>query len=182
MSTKVKNPQEIKKVRELFAQGIALKAIARELKYSINTVRRIIRNPSIDEFPKQVKNFHYRKTSGTDYTSPIDNQQMRIYKNTEGYWRVNYRDSENKSKRELLHIYEAKKLISWKKGYVVHHIDYDKSNCRLDNLHVFKNSSDHQIHHSQMEQTMYSYLKKNNLLDDFYKVNPHLNLTSLLDI
>lgn len=186
MSTRVKNPQEIAKVRELVAEGNSLKSVARKLKYSINTIRKIIRNPHIKEFPKIVKKFHYKKIvnkNGKDYISPIDQEKLRIYKNNEGYWRTTYRNKNNESKRDLLHIHEAKKLITpWGENSVVHHIDMDKSNIDLSNLSVFKSQSEHAGHHDIMEKAMYEYLKDNNLLNDFYLKYPQLNLSSLQDL
>jgi hypothetical protein len=178
MSTKVKTTSEIAVVRKLISSGRSLKSVAKELKYSINTIRKIMRNPDVSEFPKQQRKFSF-KSKGVDYVSPIDSEKLKIYKNPEGYWRVSYRDSNNMPKRELLHIHESKKLMAWNDEYVVHHIDMDKSNCRPENLHVFENHSEHGKHHKSMEFAMYKYLIDNNALEDFYVTNPELRLASL---
>jgi hypothetical protein len=86
--------------------------------------------------------------------------------------------------REQLHVYEAKKLFKlknmiWNDKFIVHHCDGDKKNNSLNNLAVLENNGTHHKHHAKMEIAMYSFMKENNLLAEFYAKNSNLQLTTL---
>jgi hypothetical protein len=89
--------------------------------------------------------------------------------------------------KELLHLHEAKKLFmlknkEWSEKLVVHHVDGNKLNNKLDNLAIISNNGEHHKHHARMERSMYSFLQENGLLDRFYNKYPNLKLTTLADL
>lgn len=88
------------------------------------------------------------------------------------------------SERSLLHVYESRKAfehlgIEWSDDFHVHHIDKNKYNNSLDNLHVFPDNKSHKKHHCNMEHQMYVFLKERGLLDEFYEENPNLKLKNV---
>lgn len=70
--------------------------------------------------------------------------------NCNGYVQIN----NTKKGRTYQHILEAEKKLgrNLKEGEVVHHIDQNRSNNNLDNLLVFKTTSDHMRHHNLKEE------------------------------
>lgn len=113
------------------------------------------------------------------FTSEIDGEKIHVSGGKLQYFRV-------LGLRELLHIYEAKKLFKvkgkqWNDSYVVHHVDGNKKNNSLSNLAVLADNSTHRKQHNKMEIAMYAFLSINNLLNEFYLKNPHLKLTTLGD-
>lgn len=55
--------------------------------------------------------------------------------------------------------YEHRDVAGAKPGEIVHHIDGDKVNNTLDNLHVFPGAAEHAIAHRSLEQAAYSLLR-----------------------
>lgn len=189
MSNKVKTKEDITKVRELYeGQGLALKAISKELNYSINTVRKIIRHAygyEGDKFNPEDRWTKRKKKNTPEYTSEIDGETLNIQKSNtkDGYNRITTPDKT----RETIHTYEAKKLyrlldLEWKDEFIVHHIDADRSNYLLSNLSIFPSGGIHMQYHHQMERVMYDFLVQNNLLTKFYLDNPQLKLITLKEM
>ena len=185
-STKVKTPEEIAQVRKLHKEKTPLKAIARKLNYSINTVRKIIRYTKGYETDKFDHQTRWKNVGGVrscpNYISEIDGEELYLQKgHNNQYHRISKKHS-----REAFHIYEAKKIynllgIPWKKGFIVHHVNKNKLDCSLSNLAVMDNSSAHITQHSQMEKEMYSFLADNNLLARFYLEHPEVKIVTLKD-
>lgn len=114
------------------------------------------------------------------FTSEIDGEKISISCGKLKYFRII-------GSKEQLHVYEAKKIFrvknkEWNDNFVVHHVDGNKINNSLSNLAILQNGGTHQKHHKKMEIAMYSFLKNNNLLDEFYLENPHLKLETLLNL
>jgi len=188
--TSYKSPKEISEVRRLYEQeSLAIKAIARELKYSVNTVRKIIRHVygyEGDTFNagERWKNSGDKKRANANYVSEIDGELLTITQGSDadGYLRI------SKYKyRETLHTYEAKKAYrlldkKWSCHNIVHHIDGDRTNCSLDNLAILTSRSLHRNYHARLGRLMYRYLIENDLLTDFYKKNPSMKLETIKDI
>lgn len=179
-STKVKSEKDIELVRTLSKSGKSSRVISKLTGFSRGTVKKIIRKKdgyesNIYQGKERVK----RIRDNPDYISPIDGEQLWIQSPTP-YPRVMV----NKI-RESLHIHECKKLYTkmnkeWK-TQIVHHIDSNPVNYKLDNLIIFDSTGEHLSYHKSMETSMYDYLKENNLLDEFYKKNPSLKLDTAED-
>jgi len=186
-STIVKTKKEILEIRRLSEEGISNRKIAKEKGFTRNTIKKIINK--VDGYEGNEFNHIERwKNVGKLHSCPkfiskIDDEVLYLQSATpEGYIRVNVR-----GERKALHIYEAKKLykiigIEWIDTNIVHHKDYDKANYSLSNLSVFQSIGLHKVHHSNMENSMYIFLKKEGLLDKFYIENPNMKVVSLNDM
>ena len=184
----VKNTESILRVRNLYEQeGLSLKGVAHKMGYSINTVRKIVRHVygyEGDSFNKEDrwKNVG-RQRAEINYISNIDGEALTIQKGgtKDGYLRIS-----KFRYRETLHTYEAKKVYrllnrEWSSRNIVHHVDNNKTHCASDNLSIFASHSLHRNYHGRLERLMYQYLLDTELLAEFYKKNPEMQLKTLKD-
>lgn len=165
---------------------MSIKGIARKLSFSVNTVRKIIRRThgyESDAFDTKSR-FKGKQHWKPAHISDVDGEVLHIQKarSRDGYNRVSAKQS-----RDLVHIHEAKKVfrtrgLKWEPGFVVHHIDDDRSNFAAHNLSVFRSTSLHIQHHGRLARHLLHFVTEKNLLKEFYEKYPDLNLPNLLDI
>ena len=67
---------------------------------------------------------------------------VRFFIDTKGY-----KHFANSGKSVHRHVAEQKLSRKLKKGEVVHHFDFDKTNNHIDNLHLFSSNSEHWTYH-----------------------------------
>lgn len=70
-------------------------------------------------------------------------EKLKLYtKNSYEYIKIN-------GKRKLYHIHVVEQFLCYelKKGWVVHHIDLNKSNNSINNLMIFKSQKEHMSFH-----------------------------------
>ena len=120
-----------------------------------------------------------------EFVSEIDQELILISGGKSNYYKT--LKSGNAASNEHIHVYEAKKLFKkinkeWKPVFCVHHVDGDKFNNSLENLVVFNKNSEHHQYHHDMNSAMFKFIKQNNLLDKFYKLNPSLELETLKNL
>lgn len=123
-----------------------------------------------------------RRKGFFEFVSEIDGEVLLVSKSEHKYRQTLKTD--NMKSRESVHTYEAKKAfillgIKWDNCFRVHHIDSDKLNNSLDNLHIFQNPQNHKQHHCDTEKQMRQFITRHNMLDLFYKENPKLKLETL---
>ena len=152
-STMTKDVKTIARIRDMAKRNIPLKAIARQIQCSINTVRKIVRRNN--GYEKQTFD-HTRWKGRIPYCPtticPIDGETLYIQKSgsADDYPRIT-----SKGNRSLLHIYLARKVYAkvgraWPVRAIVHHIDNDQKNFELKNLAVFNCIKDHLLHHKRI--------------------------------
>lgn len=184
-STVVKNRNEIAEVRRLAEDGISQRAIAKQMGFSKNTVRKIvyrINGYEGDEFNRADRwaGGHYRTPK---YVSQIDGEELHYQKpNSAACPRVSINGG-----RMWLHIYEAKKAyrileLEWPNQAIVHHRDYDRENLSPDNLVVFDSVGPHIRHHADLAKAMYNFLRQKGLFDEFYQDHPEVRCKTLGDM
>jgi hypothetical protein len=181
-STKVKSSDVISEIRDLRSQGVPIKAIARLLRFSTNTVRKIVRRVGGYEGATFTGEWGGRPHYAAPVVSEIDGSPLHIQSNvgTE-YPRVS-KDGE----RFAVHAYLARRVldligVKWCRGFVVHHVDGNRWNFALSNLVLFPWHGHHHAHHKRMELAMYCFLRDRKLLDAFYADYPDLNVPTLRD-
>lgn len=116
------------------------------------------------------------------FISEVDGEKILVSNASHRYKQA--LKSDTISSKELIHVHEAKKVceisnISWCPKFQIHHIDGNKTNNLLNNLHVFRNNKDHKQHHCDIEKKMREFLIDHKLLEHFYKDNPELRLKDL---
>ena len=184
VKNRVKTQKEILKVRVLQKSGLSIRAIAKRLGFSKNTVKKIV----YGEAGYEGEEFRHSRWKGKAYSSPIyvseiDGENIHCQSmTTPGYPRI----SKNK-KRTWLHIYESKKAFEvlkkkWPKTATVHHKDYNVKSCCPDNLIVFEDAGAHRRYHGEIEKAMYLFLEKMGLLGSFFDNNPCLKIKSIGDM
>ena len=89
----------------------------------------------------------FPKAAPSDETTEKSNTHHSQFINSHGY-------RQNGSSRVLEH----RKIAGAKPGEIVHHIDGNKINNNLENLHVFKDNSDHTKSHKSLETIAYHFL------------------------
>lgn len=118
-----------------------------------------------------------------EFISEVDGEKILISNANYEYEKI--LKSDTAESKALLHVHEAKKIckknnIDWCLKFQVHHIDNDKKNNSLDNLHIFTSNKEHKQHHCNMEKQMREFLIDKGLLESFYEDNPKLKLKGLV--
>jgi len=96
----------------------------------------------------------------------IDKNGGKVYiRNIRGY-ELYYNKSENSLRANHRIIFEKARKIKLKKKNIIHHIDGDKKNNKIDNLLFCEDSSNHRLTHSQLEKISYQLIKEGFILFD----------------
>lgn len=117
-----------------------------------------------------VADYHVAEVAGPS----VEKSDRHFYKGVEP---LGLRDGSKRSRRQ----WEHRKVAGAKPGQIVHHIDGDKLNNTLSNLHVFDSAAAHGRAHRSLEKIAYWLLEAGlaefDRVEGIYKLRPGASLT-----